>query len=102
MGIIKCDNGTIQVEFGEADVLPITLGLTTNQGVYPVIAIMPMHDAMTLKESKKKFTDFDIRLLFTNLEQVLFMEHQVSEAKRIMLARDEYQEAEAKQDEPIS
>lgn len=99
MPIIKCDNETVQVEFGTGDVIPLTLGLPQENGVViPSIVILPMHEAMILNKEEgqdKKFTDFDVRMIFTNLNQIDFMAMQVAEARRIMLLSEDENEESA-------
>ena len=88
MSIFKYENGTIQVEFGDGETIPLVLGLNSEDGrVIPAMVIMPMHEAMTLndpKAPKKSFTDFDVRMIFSNLAQVEFMKMQLAEAERIL------------------
>lgn len=87
MPIIKNDNNTMQVEFGAGDVIPLTLGVPTPEGkVLPAVVIMPMHEAMELTKSQRKFTDFDIRLIFDNENQIQFMIGQLEHALKIVNA----------------
>ena len=96
MPILRDAEHNIQVEFSEGDVIPLTLGLPQEDGrVIPAMVILPMHEAMTLndpEQKNRKFTDFDVRMIFTNTNQVDFMMMQLEEARRILSIGQEDEE----------
>lgn len=95
MPIFKDDNNTIQVEFGSGDVIPLTIGLPQPEGrIVPAMVILPTHEAMTLSDpsNQRQFHEFDVRMIFTNTNQIEFMQTQLNEARRILLLSEEAEE----------
>ena len=85
MGIIK-ENENVQVEFS-GEVVPLALGLPQPEGhVVPAIAIMPLHEAMEIKDAanQRKFNDYDVRFVFFDTHNIDFFIQQLQFARKIL------------------